>query len=194
MSIRDLVTRNRSYRRFDESFILTDQTLIELIELASYTASAGNRQPLRYMPVAGAGPCGQVFPCLQWAAYLSGWDGPAEGERPTGYIVILCDCIPGPEIFCDSGIAAQTLLLGAVERGLGGCILASVDRERLRSLSDIENRYSILYVIALGLPAETVVIDQIADGGDIRYRRDSYGIHHVPKLRVDDIVIRRNEL
>jgi len=50
--IRDLVLKNRSYRRFHEDAEVDSQTLRELVDLARLSASAGNKQPLRYMLLA----------------------------------------------------------------------------------------------------------------------------------------------
>ena len=191
--MRDLVTRNRSYRRFDESVPVSLETLLELVELACYTPSAANRQPLRYMTITDPEECLKVFGTLQWAGYLREWPGPAKGERPTAYIIVLSESTLSSDSACDSGIAAQTMLLGAVEKGYGGCIIASVDRARLRSLLHVEDRYLIHFVIALGKPAETVVIDQFRGEGDIRYWRDTYGIHHVPKRVAGDVVINHHK-
>ena len=89
----------------------------------------------------------------------------------------------------DDGIAAQTMLLGAVERGLGGCIIASIDKPGLRETLAIPERYEILLVIALGEPAETVVLEDVRPAGNIRYWRDKDRVHHVPKRRLDDVIL-----
>jgi nitroreductase len=90
---------------------------------------------------------------------------------------------------CDHGIAAQTMLLGAVERGLGGCMIASINRDGLRQALNISPRFEILLVLALGKPRERVVVETPEPGGDCRYWRDNEGVHHVPKRRLDDIIL-----
>ncbi|MBU4533182.1 MAG: nitroreductase family protein [Firmicutes bacterium] len=185
----DLVHRNRSYRRFSQSTKIEEATLRELVDLARHTASAANLQPLRYMLSSDAVRNALIFDCLTWAAYLKDWKGPVEGERPSAYIVILGDTTVSRSIDCDHGISAQTILLGAVERGLGGCMLAAIDRDRLRQTLRIPDRYQILLVIALGEPAETVVIDPVGDNRSIKYWRDHQGIHHVPKRSLDEIIL-----
>ena len=94
------------------------------------------------------------------------------------------------EFGCDSGIAAQTVLLGATASGIGGCIVASLDRQKIRELLKIPDTYSILMVIALGKPVETVVIDQMSGNDSVRYFRDAHGIHHVPKRMLDDVLLK----
>jgi nitroreductase len=187
--IKELVTKNRSYRRFYQDSAIDKQTLRELVDLARLSASAGNLQSLKYILVCEPEKNAAVFGHLRWAIYLKDWSGPAEGERPSGYIVILGDTEISENFFCDHGIAAQSILLGATEKGLGGCMLASVDRDGLRKTLDIPDKFEILLVIALGKPKEKVVIEKLGKDGDIKYWRDKDGVHHVPKRSLDDIVI-----
>jgi nitroreductase len=188
-SLRDLVLRNRSYRRFDESCRIERETLIELIGLARCTPSAANRQPLKYILSSEQKTNDRIFPCLAWAAYLKDWDGPAPGERPTAYIVILIDEGIAKDWWCDDGIAAQTILLGAVEKGLGGCLIGSINKERLRQELNIAEQFKIRLVVALGKPAEQVRLEDLAPGGDIRYWRDAKDVHHVPKRLLSELIV-----
>ncbi len=187
--ISDLVTKNRSYRRFVEDIRIEPQTLRELVDLARLSASGANLQPLRYILSCQPEKNALIFPNLSWAGYLKDWPGPSEGERPSAYVIILADTEITRSVNCDHGIAAQSILLGAAEKGLGGCILASINKERLRKDLNIPERYEILLVLALGKPKEKVVIDQTDDAGNIRYWRDKEGTHHVPKRRLDDIIL-----
>lgn len=188
-SLRDLVLRNRSYRRFDESYRIECETLVELIGLARCTPSAANRQPLKYILSADRKTNDRIFPCLTWAAYLKDWDGPAPGERPTAYIVILIDEGIAKDWWCDDGIAAQTILLGAVEKGLGGCMIGSINKERLRQELDTPVHLKIRLVVALGKPAEQVKLEDLAPGEDIRYWRDAKDVHHVPKRMLAELIV-----
>jgi nitroreductase len=188
-SLRDLVLRNRSYRRFDESYRIERETLVELIGLARCTPSAANRQPLKYILSADSKTNERIFSCLMWANYLKDWDGPAPGERPTAYIVILIDEKITEDWWCDDGIAAQTILLGAVEKGLGGCMIGSINKEQLRQELDIPAHLKIRLVVALGKPAEQVKLEDLAPGGDIRYWRDAKDVHHVPKRTLAELIV-----
>ena len=187
--IENLVKRNRSYRRFEESFTINESTLRELVSLARLSPSGGNAQPLKYVLSANPERNNLIFPALRWAAYLQGWPGPAEGERPSAYIVVLGDTEISKNFLCDHGIACQSILLGAVEKGLGGCLIGSIDREKLRENINIPERFEILLVIALGKPKEKVVIETVGHDGDIRYYRDSDQVHHVPKRSLEEIII-----
>jgi len=188
-SLYELIRRNRSYRRFEESHLIGRQTLVELIELARFTASATNRQPLKYILSADPETNARIFPCLTWAAHLKDWDGPSPGERPAAYIVILIDETLTEDWWCDDGIAAQTILLGAVEKGLGGCIIGGIQKERLRRDLTIPDHLRIRLVLALGKPAETVVLEDLEHGGDFRYWRDEKGVHHVPKRKLEELIV-----
>lgn len=187
--LRDLILKNRSYRRFDQDVPVALDTLKELVNLARLSASASNRQPLKYVLSCDPRKNALIFPHLAWAGYLEDWPGPDESERPTAYTVILGDISITKHFHCDHGIAAQSILLGATEKGLGGCIIASVDRDKLRQALAIPEHLDILLAIALGKPAEEVVLEAIGPDGDIRYWRDGDGVHHVPKRSLDDIVV-----
>jgi nitroreductase len=187
--LEEFVRRNRSYRRFDESFVVSRQTLLELVDLARLSASGANRQPLKYILSSDPETNARVFPHLAWAGYLADWPGPREGERPSAYIIALLDTAIAKSAGVDHGIAAQSILLGATERGLGGCIIASVQRQGLGEALSIDPRYEILLVLALGKPVEQVLVEPVGADGDIRYWRDEEGRHHVPKRSLDDIVL-----
>ena len=187
--IKDLVKKNRSYRRFYEDFEIERNTLEELVDLARLSASAANRQSLKYILSCEKNKNDLIFPTLAWAGYLKDWPSPIEGEKPSAYIVMLNDTEITENYWCDPGIAAQSILLGATEKGLGGCIFASVKRDELRSTLKIDERYEILYVLAVGKPKEKVVLEKVGPKGDIKYWRDSQGVHHVPKRPLEEIVI-----
>lgn len=187
--IADLILQNRSCRRFHQDRLVSMETLKELVDLARLSASAANRQPLRFILSADPQTNEKIFPCLTWAAYLKDWPGPAEGERPAAYIIILGDTTITTEFWSDDGIAGWSILLGAREKGLAGCFIGAINKDRLRQALDIDPKYKIMLVIALGEPAETAVIDPVGPDGSIRYWRDHSGVHHVPKRSLDDIIL-----
>jgi nitroreductase len=189
MELRDLVLKNRSFRRFHEEKAIDRETLTELVDLGRLSASGGNLQPLKYMITCDAETNARVFPCLAWAGFLEDWPGPAEGERPSAYITILCDTGVSKGPGCDHGIAAQSILLGAAERGLGGCMIGSIQRDRLREVLGVPAEFKIPLVVALGHPAEKVVLDEAGPDGDIKYWRDDDDVHHVPKRPLDDVIV-----
>lgn len=188
--LKDLVLRNRSYRRFDQTFRISSAALRELIDLARLTASGRNAQPLKYVLVSTPEACAKVFPHLGWAAYLKDWNGPEEGERPAAYVLILGDTAITQNFGLDPGIAAQTILLGAVEKGWGGCMIATIRRFEVMTALEIPPKFDLLYVLALGKPAEKVVLEPVGADGDIRYWRDEQQVHHVPKRALEEVIVK----
>lgn len=186
-TLKDLILKNRSYRRFYQSEKISQAQLRDWVDLARNSASARNSQSLKYILSTGEPLNAQIFEQLAWAGYLTAWKGPEEGERPSAYIVLLHDTLISGNYFCDDGIAMQSILLGAVEAGFGGCIIHSVNRNKLREILHLSEQYEILYVLALGKPKETVVLDEIADG-DVKYWRENQ-VHHVPKRGLDEIIL-----
>jgi nitroreductase len=187
--IKDLIMKNRTFRRFYQDVPVERKTLEELVDLARCSASAANNQPLKYILVNEPDKNAKMFPQLGFAGRLTDWPGPVEGERPAAYIIILLDTEISKNPWCDHGIAAQSILLGAREMGLGGCMHGGVKKDTVMELFNIPQRYEILLVISLGKPKEEVVLEDAEPGGNIAYYRDSNQIHHVPKRTLGEIII-----
>jgi nitroreductase len=187
--ITELVKENRSCRRFYEDHAVAPETLKEFVNLARMSASGANLQPLKYILSCDPQKNAEIFSCLAWAGYLKDWPGPEEGERPAAYIVVLGDPSISESAGCDHGIAAQTILLGAREKGLAGCMLGSIDRNALRDSLNIPSQFKILLVLAIGKPREQVVLETVGADNSIRYWRDNEGVHHVPKRKLEDIIV-----
>jgi nitroreductase len=189
MTIEELIIKNRTCRRFYENHPVSKETLLSLVNLARLSASAANRQPLKYILSWEKARNDKIFPCLAWAAYLTDWTGPAEGERPAAYIIITGDTTITDNFWCDHGIVSQSMLLGAREAGLAGCMIGAFNEKKLREAMGIPDHLKVLLVLALGKPRETVVIDVVGPDGDIRYWRDAHGVHHVPKRSLDNVIV-----
>jgi nitroreductase len=187
--LQDLILKNRSYRRFYQEESISKKTLKELINFGRLSPSAGNLQALKYILSCNLEKNSLIFPHLQWAGYLKNWEGPAEGERPSAYIIILGDKEISSSFGCDHGIAAQSIMLGASEEGLGGCMIGSINRQLLRSTLNIPERFEILLILALGKPKEKVVLEEVGKDGNIKYWRDKNNVHHVPKRSLDEIIM-----
>ena len=188
--ITELVKENRSCRRFYEDHAVEPETLKEFVNLARMSASGANLQPLKYILSCDPQKNAEIFSCLAWAGYLKDWPGPEKGERPAAYIVVLGDTSISESAGCDHGIAAQTILLGAREKGLAGCMLGSIDRTALRDSLNIPSQFKVLLVLAIGKPREQVVLETVGSDNSIRYWRDNEGVHHVPKRKLEDIIVK----
>jgi nitroreductase len=189
MNLKELISKTRSYRRFDESYRIDEKKIESLIDLARLSASGANKQPLKYLYFNSVKDCEKIFPYLAWAGYLTEWPGPDKGERPSGYIIILGDKSISDVFGIDHGIAAQSIMLGATEAGLGGCIIASIKREELINELSIPDNLDILLVLALGKPVENVIIEEIKNS-DVKYWRDSDKNHHVPKRSLKELIVK----
>ena len=187
--IEEIVKANRSYRRFHQDKAVETHLLRNLVNMGRLSPSAANLQPLKYVICNDPKLNARVFPTTMWAGYLKDWPGPQEGERPAAYIVILGDTEISKGFGCDHGIAAQSIMLGATELGLRGCMIGAFKREPLRAALQVSDRYEILLVLALGKPAERVALESVPESGDIKYWRDAQDVHHVPKRRLEDIII-----
>jgi len=187
--LKNLILKNRSYRRFYQDVRIPTEVLRSLVDLARLSPSGGNLQPLKYILSNNQKTNELIFPCLNWAGTLKDWPGPEVGERPSAYIIILGDSSIKTSVKNDQAIAAQSIMLGAVEKGFGGCIIGSVKREQLRQALKINIQYEIFLVLALGKPKEKVIIENLNDAGDIKYWRDENQVHHVPKRKLDDLIL-----
>jgi len=187
--IRDLILKNRSYRRFDATVKISEQQIEGWIELARFSASGRNMQPLKYCICTNSAINEKIFPFIGWAGYLTEWKGPDENERPVAYVVILLDKSVAGNYYCDDGIAIQSILLGAVEDGFGGCIIGTVNKGKVARILELPDHLEILWLIALGKPSEEIVLDDISEN-DHKYWRDENNVHHVPKRMLNEIIFK----
>ncbi|PKP35186.1 MAG: nitroreductase [Bacteroidetes bacterium HGW-Bacteroidetes-17] len=186
--LKDLIKKNRSYRRFYEEKSITKKALTSLVDLARLSPSGKNLQPLKYFLSNDKKTNGIIFSNVAWAGYLKDWDGPVSSERPSAYIILLGDTNLTTNFGHDPGIACQSILLGAVEMELGGCIIGSIKRVELHKKLNLSDHLEIVLIIALGYPKEKVVIEKLLSD-DIKYWREESGVHHVPKRSLDDLII-----
>lgn len=187
MTLKDIVTKARTVRRYKENMPITLATLRELVDLARLAPCGANKQTLRYYIVTQPNLRERVFPTLGWAAYLTDWMGPEAGERPTAYIIQVEDTSNACLRPVDPGFAAQNIILGAAEKGLGSCLIDNVRREELAEILGLPTGWRVVYVIALGVPAETVEIRPVDAVHGIKYWREG-SVHCVPKRTLEDVI------
>ena len=181
--LRDLIVKNRSYRRFYQDVPIERETLRELVDLARLSPSAANRQALKFILSNDPKRNALIFP------NLSIDNNPVEGERPSAYIIILEDTRIKLVLACDYGIAAQTIHLGAVEKGFGGVMVGDINRDGLRKALEIPAHFEILLVLALGKPREEMVIETVGADGSTQQWWDEKRARHVLKRPLDDIIV-----
>lgn len=189
--LEELVRKNRSYRGYDESVSVTSEQLYRLLSCVRLTPSSTNLQPLKFLVTNTPEENAKIFPYTKWAWKLSHLHLPYEGHRPTAYVVIFIDrtIAQNPTPFLkDVGIAAQTLLLGAVEQGLGGIMIGSFDHDAILKEFSLPDTLQPELVVALGKPDETIVLED-AKGGEVSYYRDAQDVHHVPKRPLKELIL-----
>ena len=187
--IKDLILKNRSYRRFYQDKLIETSTLRELVDLARLSPSGRNIQSLKYILANTEDKNNKIYEYIHWAGYYKDWDGPKEGEKPSAYIVVVKDNSLGMSMIQDQGIAVQSMLLGAVEKGIGGCIIGNIEKKNISEILKLDEKYEIVLVLALGYPNEEVVIEEINETGDVKYWRDEKEVHHVPKRTLDELIL-----
>ena len=184
-SLESLLKRNRSYRGYDASRVVTEADLLKLLEVVPWVGSGKNEQPLRFRLVTGA-DAALVHPLVKLGAALPQEHLPHPGEEPSAYIVI-CSAVPENKVVdMDLGIAAQSILLRAVEAGLGGIFILNFNPTVLQEALGLS--LTPLAVLGIGKPAEQVFLMPASPGDDLNYYRKD-GAHFVPKLQVKDLVI-----
>lgn len=190
---KELVKNNRSYRGFDSSRKLTKEELLELVDLTRYTASSGNMQPLKYHIAYEDEEVSRILALTKWAAALPQLSLPYPGTEPTGFVVICQDMgvNANPTLFLrDIGIAAQTILLAATEKGLGGCMIGNFNKAKMKELLQLPDEVEPNLVVAIGKPAEKIVLTDVLEDGKTAYYRDEDGAtHYVPKRSLEDILL-----
>ena len=187
-----LVRQNRSYRGFDESRKVDREELLRMVDCARLSASSVNLQPLKYYLAWEPEAVGRIQPLTGWARNLPEMTLPHKGMYPTAFIVICQDKSISDSLARfqkDVGIAAQTILLAAVEMGLGGCMIGNFEAGRVKDALELPEDLAPMLIVAIGKPAEEVVIREIEPGEPTPYYRDEQDVYYVPKRKLADNVI-----
>ena len=188
MKLIDLIKANRSYRGFKQDVRPTCAQLREFVECAEFSASAGNRQPLKFFLSCGEATNEAILEQVAVGALLKPERVlPYKGKEPTAYIVICVDSTISQNAAVDVGIAAQSILLAATEAGFGGCMIGAFRPEVKQALNLSENLNPAL-IIALGVPDEEIVLEYAENG--VKYYRDEAEVHHVPKRSLEELIIK----
>lgn len=190
--LKDLLKQNRSYRGYDESRKISREELAEFVDCARYAPSSVNMQPFKYYLACDQETVAKVQPLTKWARALPQMTLPHPGHCPTAFIVICQDTNLNPAIQRfqkDVGIVAQTILLAAVEKGLGGCMIGNFNPEEIRQALGLADTLTPVLVVALGKPDETIVLTEVGTDGSTDYYRDESDVHYVPKRSLQDVLI-----
>ena len=190
--IRELVVKNRSYRGYDESYKITEDVLKDLVDAARLTGSAANLQPLKYKLVADAENVAKLNGITRWGKMLKDIELPHKGMFPTAYIVVCVDTNivkNADSANTDIGIVAQTMLLSAVEKGLGGCMIGNYEKAKATEALNLPEHLVPQLIIAIGKPAEDIKLVDVDETGSTKYYRDENDVHYVPKRKLEDVIV-----
>lgn len=190
--ISELVVKNRSYRGYDESYKITEDVLKDLVDAARLTGSAANLQPLKYKLVADSENVDKLNGITRWGKMLKDIELPHKGMFPTAYIVICVDTNivkNADSANTDIGIVAQTMLLSAVEKGLGGCMIGNYEKAKATEALGLPEHLVPQLIIAIGKPAEEIKLVDVDETGSTKYYRDENDVHYVPKRKLEDVII-----
>ena len=192
MNLEKLLEWRRSYRKFDESKPLSKEDIDEILSSIKFSSCANNRQYLRFISVESKEKVLEIFENTKWAASLPNNMGrPKEGERPVYFIAILSDDDKKLRFNgIDEGLVISNLTLIAAEKGIGSCIIGSVNDKKMREILNYEDNYSCEVVIAFGYPKVKSTIKEIEIGEDQSYYLDEDGNYVVPKYKLKDILRR----
>ena len=186
MAFAKLVAKNRSYRGYDNSFTVREDQLRRIMEVVPACPSARNQQVLRLRPVLAA-EADKVLPHIRLGGALRDMKLPLPGTEPRAFIVICSTTAEDKYVNMDIGIIAQTMLLQATEIGLNGICIGAFDHAAVQQ--SLELQYEPLLIVAIGKGAEKIQMVDISEGESHNYYRQD-GVHFVPKLPLDKIVIK----
>ena len=190
--LKDLVTKSRSYRGYNENRKVTREELLELVECARLCSSSVNAQPFCYYLAWEKEEVDKIQALTNWARALPQMKLPHPGKCPTAFIIILQDTTIGESLARyqkDVGIVAQTMLLAATEMGLGGCMIGNYNAQKVKDALALDEKYAPMLIVAIGEPAEEIVLKEVEPGENMAYYRDENDVHYVPKRKLQDIVI-----
>ena len=184
-SLDSLLKKNRSYRGFDQRHEVSEDELKRVVAVSTLVASGMNKQRLRYRLVTKP-DAAKVLPHITLGASLPEEHLPHPGSEPQAFIVVCATEKENKVIDIDLGIAAQSMLLKAVEMGLGGIFILNFRAAAVQQALNLPSEP--IAIIAIGKPAEKIFLVPVHTGSDLNYYRKD-GIHYVPKLNADDLLI-----
>ena len=185
----DLVLKNRSYRGYNKSRKVTKEELMELVDIARLCPSSANIQPLCYYLAWEPDEVARIQEQTRWAGAISHMKLPHPGMEPPAFIVILQDTKINDSMTRfqkDVGIVAQTMLLAAAEKGLGGCMIGNFQAGEVMEVLGLPEEIRPLLIVAFGKPAEEIHLVDVPEDGNTNYYRDENDVHYVPKRTLAD--------
>lgn len=154
MEFAEVVAKRRSVRHFNTRREVTDADVRALLEAAVTAPTAGNIQPWRFVVVRSPEARERLAAAMgqKWAT-----------AAPVT-VVVCVDPRPcaarygerGERLYAiqDTSAAVQTILLGAVDRGLASCWIGAFDDEAVRESLGVPKPITPVAVLPIGYSAE----------------------------------------
>jgi nitroreductase len=182
MDVYKAILKRRTIRIFKNKKI-PKRILVKLVNAGRLAPSARNLQPIEYLVIEKPELCDLVFENVYFGGEVEKLR--KKENRPVAYILVLVNKKIRPKNFeHDVGLAVENIVLAALEKGIGACIMGAIEREKLKKIFKIPKNYYLDLVLALGYPAEKPVLEE----GEGKYWRDEKGILHVPKKPLEKIL------
>ena len=184
-SLNRLLLLNRSHRGYDQRRMVTLDELRRIVSVNTRIPSARNQQCLRFRLIT-ADEAHLVLPHIKLGSAFPDLHLPIEGTEPQAFIIVCSTIEENKWVDMDLGISAQSMLLKATEMGLNGICIGAFNKQELISAFGL--KYEPLMVLAIGKGAEKIQLLSIGEGEGHSYFRDK-GIHYVPKVQLDDLIM-----
>ena len=186
MEFKELLAKRRTVRLYKQESV-SDEILANLVDAARVASCASNKQRLRYMVVRTPELVLETLKHTRWAGLVHPRRTPQPQETsPAAFIVITTTEDALSEQLCaDAGAAVQSIEFAATDAGLGCCWLGAIDRDAIEALLQCGK---IVYLAAVGYPAETPRSVDISTAENCAYFLDEDGVLTVPKFRLQDIL------
>ena len=185
-SLGTLLRRNRSYRGYDKACVVTMAQLRRIAEVCTKVPSGRNQQVLRFKLLTRDSGSEAMQGLYKLGGALPELHLPFPGTEPEAFIIICSTVTPDKWVNMDVGIAAQSMLLKAVEMGLGGICIGAFNKDKVTETFGLP--CEPVLILAIGKPAEKIELVPVRAGEPLKYYREN-GIHYVPKITADDLIL-----
>ena len=186
-SIDTLFEKNRSYRGYNQEFVVKRDMLERIVAVNTKIASAKNQQVLRFKLVTKETSAEIITQNMKLGGLLPELHLPFPGTEPEAFIII---CSTAPEnkfVDIDLGIAAQSMLLKATEMGLNGIMIGAFNKAKIIEAFNLP--YEPLLILAIGKGNEKIKLQPVDAGEKLAYYRDEDGVQFVPKIQWEQLVL-----
>lgn len=187
MSVMETLASRRTYRRFAQTPVPQD-VVDDMIEAVRLSSCGANRQAVRLVIVNKPDDVARVQPLVKWAAYLPPEQGtPKADEQPTLFVAVVLDTSISGDLATDAGIALANLTLAAWDKGVGSCIMGSINRPKLTQMLGLSETEKLHVMVALGYPTHAARAVPMTEQTGVKYYLDENRDYCVPKRSKEEI-------